>query len=177
MTETTNADYLWKRREDLLYRVQLSALYHRKRERFLAFWDRAITAVAIIGGSAAFASLGGASFVKIAAGIVAVTSTVGLVFGLAERSRRHSDLARQFLDLEARILRQGERDFTEDQLNQWDADRAQIETAEPPALGVLIVACQNELAQARNEFAHIHHLPWWQRLTMHLSDFRVNAER
>lgn len=31
----TARDYLWKRYSDLRYRVELSALYHRKRERFL----------------------------------------------------------------------------------------------------------------------------------------------
>jgi hypothetical protein len=62
-----------------LYRAQLSALYHRKRERLLAFWDRAPKAVAIIAGSAAFANLGGPEAVKWAAAIIATTPTLALV--------------------------------------------------------------------------------------------------
>lgn len=166
------ADYLWQKRHAVLYRAQLSVLYHRKRERFFAFWDRAVTAVAIVGGSAAFAGLGGPDLVRWAAAAVAVTSTVGLVYGLAERARRHSDLARQFLDLEASMLRAGERDFTEAQTAQWEAESRLIEANELPALGLLVRACQNELAQARGEPGHIHPLTSWQRLAMHFVDDR-----
>ncbi|MFD2112021.1 hypothetical protein [Thiorhodococcus fuscus] len=167
-----NDDYLWNRREQVLYRVQLSVLYHRKRERFLAFWDRTITAVAILGGSSALASLGGDLYVKLAAGAVAVTSTIGLVFGLADRARRHGELARQFLEIEGTMIRQGERDFTEQDVNGWDARVREIETSEPPTLGALVVACQNELAQTLGETDSIHRLGWWRRLTMHLFDAR-----
>ncbi len=140
MSEDTD-DYLWKKRYEALYRAQLSVLYHRKRERFFAFWDRAVTAVAIVGGSAAFAGLGGPDLVRWAAAVVAVTSTMGLVYGLAERARRHGDLARQFL-------------------------------SELPALGLLVLDCQNELAQARGEHGAILPLTRWQRMAMHFADYR-----
>jgi hypothetical protein len=171
MSEDTD-DYLWKKRYEALYRAQLSVLYHRKRERFFAFWDRAVTAVAIVGGSAAFAGLGGPDLVRWAAAVVAVTSTMGLVYGLAERARRHGDLARQFLSLEASILRAGERDFSEAQIAQWEAEARLIEASELPALGLLVVACQNELAQARGEPGAIRPLSRWQRLAMHFADYR-----
>jgi hypothetical protein len=172
MTDDSD-NYLWQKRYDVLYRAQLSVLYHRRRERFFAFWDRTVTAVAIAGGSAAFAGLGGPDYVKGAAALVALTSTVGLVFGLAERARRHSELARQFLGLEASILRVGERDFTEVQVAQWTAESREIEAAELPTLGLLVLDCQNTLAQARGELSAIHSLTGWQRLTMHFSDHRT----
>ena len=173
MTDPSVDDYLWQRRYEILYRTQLSVLYHRRRERFFAFWDRTIAAVAIVCGSAAFAGLGGPDAVKGAAALVAVTSTVGLVFGLAERARRHSDLARQFLTLEAAMLRVGERDCTEAQVSQWAAEARMVEAGELPALGLLVLDCQNELAQARGEPGHVHPLTWWQHLTMHFSDHRT----
>lgn len=166
------ADHLWQKRHDALYRAELSVLYHRKRERFFAFWDRAVSAVAIVGGSAAFAGLGGPDLVRVAAAAVAVTSTVGLVYGLAERARRHGDLAQQFLGLEASILRAGERDFTEAQTAQWEADARLIEASELPALGLLVVACQNELASAHGQPGSIRPLSRWQRLAMHFADYR-----
>jgi len=163
-------DYLWDRRGSVLYRVQLSVIYHRKRERFFAFWDRAFKSVAIIGGSAALANLGGPEYVKVAAGIVAVTSTLSLVFGFAESARRHSELASKFSEVEARIARRGERGFTEEDLNEWESEERLLETSEPATLGALVVACQNELARARDEWGHICPLSWWQRLTKHILD-------
>jgi len=167
-----NDGYLWPRRESVLYRVQLSTLYHRKRERFLAFLDRAVSAIAIVGGSAAFANLGGPGYAKLAAAVIALTSTIGLVFGLGERARRHSELARQFLDLEAQMILAGERDFSEADVNRWDATVRAIEASEPPTLGALVVQCQNELARVREQPDKIVVLNWRQRLLMHFVDFR-----
>lgn len=172
-TTAENQDYLWDRRHAVLYQVQLSVLYHRKRERFLAFWDRAVSAVAIIGGSAALADLGGAAVVKVAAAAVAVTATGGLVFALAERARRHAELAGRFLALEGRIRRAGERTFTEDQLSDWSAEVCDLEASEPPALGALVVACQNELAQASGQPDRMQRLSWWRQITMHFADYRL----
>lgn len=169
MSDPTDT-YLWQRRHEVLYQVQLSTLYHRRRERFMAFWDRTIKAIAIIGGTTAFAEVGGADVVKIAAAIVAGTATIGLVFGLEERARLHSDLARRFLDLEARILRQGERDFTEEQVAQWAADLVDIQGSEPPVLGALVVICQNDLARAAGQMDAVHPIGWWRRLTRHFVD-------
>lgn len=51
-------DYYWSRRHEILWRISLSTLYHRRRERFFDTWDRVVKAVSIIGGSAALAKLG-----------------------------------------------------------------------------------------------------------------------
>mgnify|MGYP001810027995 CR=1 FL=1 len=160
-------DYLWDRRWKIINRAQLSTLYHRKRERFFDFWDRFIKGVAIIGGSAAFARLGSPDVTAYAAGLVAVSSTFSLVFGLSERARRHSDLARQFIMLEADITAKGEREFTEPDINRWDAKVREIEAAEPPAHRALVITCQNELAIAHNQGESVHPLGWWQRSLRH----------
>lgn len=175
--EQTESAYLWKRRNDLLYRVELSAIYHRKREGFFDFWERAITAIAIIGGSAAFASIGGPAVVKWAAATIAVSSTISLVFGFAARARTHSGLAQRFLELEARMVGRGERDFTEADLNEWDSSIKTFETQEPPRLNSLVRACQNELATARGQYEHIHPIGLWRRLTMHLFEHATEKPR
>lgn len=51
-------DHLWNLRHAALYRCQLSTRYHRRRERFFDWMDRAANAAALIGGSAAFAAAG-----------------------------------------------------------------------------------------------------------------------
>lgn len=166
--EALNDDYLWSRREALLYRTELSARYHRKRERFLSFWDRATVATALILGSAAFANLGGGQWVKVYAATIAVSSTWALVFGLADGARRHNALTQRFLDLESQIIRRGERDFTEADLNLWEAEVREIEAAEPPAYESLVTACQNEIAEQRGQPESIHPIGFWRRLTMQI---------
>lgn len=169
MSDQDQATYLWNRHELLLDRVQYSTLYHRKRERFFDFWDRAIKGLAIIGGSAAVARLSTSEpdTALWSAAMVTVTSTIGLVFGLAERARRHSDLARQYTTLESEIVETGERDFTESNLNRWDAKVREIESTEPPALRNLVIACQNELAIAHDQAQFTHPLGFLRRATMH----------
>jgi hypothetical protein len=165
----TETDYLWNLRHRTLYDVELSALYHRKRERFFGFLDRTTKAVAIIGGSAAFAAVGGPDALKWAGLAVAGTSTLALVFGFAERARDNAELAQRFLTLQADIVRAGERDFTEDQIRDWSAQRLLIETAEPPALGALVIECQNELASVRD--GQRYRIPWFARLLRHFKDY------
>jgi hypothetical protein len=162
--------YLWGKRHNVLYKSELSTLYHRKRERFFDFWDRVITAIAIIGGSAAYANVGGPDAVKLAAATIAVTSTISLVFAFAARARTHAGLAQRFLELQARIVGRGERDFSESDVNEWESVFATLETQEPPTLSSLVRACQNELARARGDYGKIVPIRFWHRLTMHFFD-------
>jgi NaMN:DMB phosphoribosyltransferase len=101
------ARYQWGRRDAVLQRAQISALYHRKRERAFDLADRLSKAVAVIGASAAFAAIGEPVFVKGMAAMIAITSALSLVFGFSERGRRHSDLAHRFCLLEADITQKG----------------------------------------------------------------------
>ncbi len=142
-------DYLWNRRHAALYRIELSALYHQKRERFFDFCDRGAKVVSIVGGSAALYKLGTDEVVAIAAALITVVSALSLVLGFGEKARRHSELARNFKQMQAEMLRVGERDYTEDNLRDWEARTALLEASEPASLGVLVRICQNELASAR----------------------------
>lgn len=168
--EDTDFKYLWARRHDVLYRVQLSILYHQKRERFFEVCDKIGKAVAVIGGSAALSKIGAEAIPWIAAAIT-VTSTLSLVFGFSERSKRHAELARNFRQLEAEIVAKGERDFTEMDTADWSSKERLIETTEPPALGVLVTICQNELAIAQNQRDKIVPIDFGKRLLAHLYDF------
>ena len=145
---------LWTLRHEVLWRIDVSQLYHRKRERFCDFWDRAFKAVAVIGGSAALYRIGAGDastaasntrVLLVATSIVTVTSTVSLVFALSERARKHSELAASFKKLEAEIMLAGETAFNERSINAWRAKRAELEGAEPPALYALTKICELEL--------------------------------
>lgn len=141
-------DYLWDRRHAVRYRLELSALYHQKRERFFEAADKLAKAVAILGGSAAIAHTLTPEALTYVAAAITVTSTCSLVFGLSDKARRHAELARSFKQIESDMLRKGERDFGENDLAEWSARVAVLEAAEPPTLGNLVRICQNELARA-----------------------------
>jgi hypothetical protein len=162
-------DALWAQRHDALYRAELSSLYHRSRERFFDGCDKAAKAVAIIGGSAAFATLGVS--VQIAAAAITITSTLALVYGLTERARRHADLAAQFGRLEAEIVARGEHAFTAEDVTRWAAQVRQLETGEPATLWALTTLCQNRIAVAQAHPEQVVALPWYQRAFAHVMDF------
>lgn len=161
---------LWDIRHAVLYRVELSALYHQKRERFFELCDKLAKAVAVIFGSAAVARWGGADVMAALAAIITVTSTLSLVFNLSDRSRRHAALAGDFRRLEADIVSRGERDFTEADIGAWNARERALEATEPPALGMLVRICQNELAIAQNQRDKVKPVGWIGHLTAHWLD-------
>lgn len=164
-------DYLWNKRHSVLYRIELSVLYHQKRERFFEVCDKLAKAIAVIGGSAAFASFAGGKGIKVIAAIITVSSTMALVFSLSDRSRRHAGLAHDFRQLESEIVGRGERDFIEDDIKVWDAKTRMLETSEPAALGILVTLCQNELAIAKGDVERIVRVPLHQRLLAHFFSF------
>jgi hypothetical protein len=143
--------HLWKRRTDILYRIELSVCYHRKRERFFDSLDKFAKAIAVIGGSAAFANLGGDDWLPWIAATVTITSTLSLVIGFAEKSRRHSELANRFGMLASSVVAKGDRGYVEDNLNEWEARTREIEASEPPTLGTLVQICEAELYTARGQ--------------------------
>ncbi len=171
MHQDGSSDHIWKMRHEVLYRCELSALYHQKRERFFEAADKAGKAVAVIGGSAALAKLAAPDALVWIAGAITVTSTLSLVLGFSERARRHAELARGFKQIEADIRRAGERNFDDVQVCDWAARVAVLEASEPPALGALVRVCQNELALARGEKEAIRPIRFHHRLLAHILDF------
>ena len=171
MTNEVGSDYLWNKRHSILYRIELSILYHQKRERFFDVWEKSAKAVAIIGGSAALANLAGSVGIKAIAALITVTSTIALVFGLSDRSKRHAELARNFRQLEAEIIQCGEREFSESDINTWESKERELETAEPPALSDLVKLCQNEIAIASGHTEMVVPIPMGRRLLAHFISF------
>lgn len=171
--EQTNFDYLWSRLHALLYQVRLSALYHQKRERFFELLDKIVKAVAIIGGSVTLAKVADPQVVTYFAAAITIVSTLSLVFGFSDRSKKHADFAKSFRQLEAEMLSFGERDLDEARLAAWAVKLRTLESTEPPALGALVVACQNELAIAAEQKDKVVQLPTFRRLTKDFLDWRM----
>lgn len=160
--------YLWERRHRILHRAELSALYHRERERFLSFVNKLVTATAILGGSAAFAAVAAPEMLRWSGFVVAITATVSLVFGLQDRARLHGELAARFTLLLAQIAERGERGFSEGDIQQWESRIFQIEADEPPALHTLVRLCQNRIKQAAGETGSLVAVPFWRRWLAHI---------
>ncbi len=167
-TSENETDYLWRRRHEILHRLEVSVLYHRARERFLSWVAKGTTAVAIVGGSAAFAAAVEPEWLRWAGLVVAATSTLTLVFGVPERARLHGELAVRHQLLLAEIAAKGERDFTEADLNAWEAALMRIESEEPAAFGTLVRLCQNRLKRVAGH--PCEPVPAWKRWTAHLID-------
>lgn len=165
-----DTETIWHRRHEILYRLELSVLYHQKRERFFELWDKLSKAVAVIGGSAIMSKIS-PDMLFIVAGIITVTSTLSLVFGFSDRSKRHSELARNFRQLEADVVRKGESGVSESDVNVWKEKTHQLESQEPPALGALVILCQNELAVAANQSEKVVKMPCHERWLAQFIDF------
>jgi len=142
-------DHAWNKREDALYRAELSALYHQKRERFFELLDKLGKASAVFGGSAALWKIGNPDLVSQIAAFITVSSALSLVFSFSERSKRHSELARGFREIAGDIVGTSDFAIRDSKASEWMGKVCALEAKEPPALSALVVMCQNELAIAR----------------------------
>jgi hypothetical protein len=164
MNEDEHA-YFWKLRHALLERIEISVRYHQKRERFFELFDKWVKVIAIIGGSVAFASLALSDGMrKTVAALIALSSTLALVFGFTDRTKKHAELARKFRELEAKITSKGERGYQESDFGVWEGERGLLEATEPPALNALVTICQNEIFVANGQREKIVHIPLYQKI-------------
>lgn len=161
----------WDHRHRLLYEIELSLLYHRKRERVFDVSDRGAKAIAVIAGSAVFASVVDQAIVPWFAATVAFTSTLSLVFAFSERARRHAEFATAYGEIGASLAATGRTTFTDEDLNIWESKIRLLEAKEPASLGALVRICQNEIAISQGHPDYVTPIPWHQRMLAHFWDF------
>ncbi len=160
-SDEATGKWLWKRRCDLVYHIRLSILYHRKRERFLKLLDNIGKFVSLIAISSIFVGVAGGN--KWLAGISAVITVLAFVCDLASGARTHGELASAYGQLMYRIVREGETQFTNGMLTEWEAERAHLQAKEPPVLRGLAQLCQDEIAFANNEDPKSRDLSLWRK--------------
>jgi hypothetical protein len=178
MGEDDNDDRqaLWDERWRLVCRLRLSALYHLKRERFFDNADRCIKAFAVIGGAAAVSQLIADATAKLwIAALVSVLSTVSLVFALSQKARRHSELARDFTKLLARVEEAGPYP-SPDKLDKFCSEITNLEASEPAAMSALVRHCENQISMSTGHPEEVIPLTPWQLLWMHLWDFALEVK-
>lgn len=165
MTNDAVLNHQWEKRHEILERIEITIRYHQKRERFFEVSDKWVKAFAIVGSTVAFANLAGDGLVRrTAAAAIAITTTLSLVFGFTERTKKHAELARKFRELEARIRGRGETQFGETELASWEQEERMLEASEPPALNTLVVICQNEIFVAAGKLDRVVPIPWYKRV-------------
>lgn len=157
-------DNAWERRHQVMYKCQVSALYHRKRERFYGLLNRLSAAVALIAGSAAMSDfLTTLEAKSIAGGLVAMVTIPGIVFSWAEQAKDHAVLASRFIAPEAEV--EGLAVTDEQTLNERMQRAIALEAEEPPQLATLTRICQNEVASASGHETYVSPIGWFSRLT------------
>jgi hypothetical protein len=160
--------------ETLLFNVRLSIRYHNRRRSFFDTVNLAASFIAVVFGSAAIAALwskwpDGAVY---AAALVSLVSGANLVLRSSERARQHHELARRFIELEQKVLPASEGEFFE-----LYKQKLQIESDEPPGLGVLMIVCHNEQISAEGLApSRLVWLRWWQRLFAPIIDLPPRPE-
>lgn len=167
--------YLLERRAAILRRALISQLYHRRRERFFAIWERLTKGLALGLSTAAATKVLPAEFLGAALAAIGITSALSLVFAWSELARRHGELAAAFIALQADMARVGERHFSEDDTKRWDAECIALGAKEPTQMTALVVMVEHQVAVAEGHPNHIALPPFWKRWTAHFIDWPVAA--
>ncbi len=171
---------LWNLRFALLYRCELSVLYHRKRERFFELCDKFCKGISLLGASAVTVkatALSSEIDLALWGGLlVTFVSTAALVLSFSDRARRHSDLASKAGSIISSVVVAGECDLVEKDINLWRGQLSQLESTEPHTLSVLVVLCQNEIAIASGQMDKVCPQPFYKRLLAHLIDFSISTK-
>lgn len=165
-------DVLHMRRHTIIYKIRLSTLYHRKRERFFDMLDKLVSSFILVTATAAVTSIFQqlAGIEKTLAAITAVLSLIPVVFNPAQKARHHNQLVQSYCRLLASCEQAGET-WSEDQCNQFSAQIVEISAAEPTPLGALVADCQNELSISYDT-GPVAELNWVHHTFKHFFDMR-----
>jgi hypothetical protein len=155
------------------FEIEVSARYHDWRRATLGSMQtlaRAATFVgAIVALITAFNPFDWAPHyvtVAVATGtaLVAIVNLAELVFGLSEKTLKHIELYRRFMQLQEKIARAGA-NWPSD-LPKWQADAIAIRIDEPPTMWAVYAECWNQTMDrlSLDRPSHYRKVEWWQRL-------------
>lgn len=175
--EQSDATYQhsWERRHAIVYGLQLSVLYHRKRERYYDMLERMlqtlVTASATSGVSLLLATDKKAELWLV--GAAAVISMIQLAYSPAARARQHAQLASDYQVLWAEAAARGEH-WTDEDCNSFQSKSLRIGATSPPQLGALVVDCENELALAYGAPSEVRRVPIYMRWLKHVWNWDIS---
>lgn len=152
---------LWVRRCDVLYKTNITARYHRRRQRFFDLLDKCTKAATVLLG----ASLLGETVkqhLPLMASSISALGLMALVFGYGDRKQAHKELAESALQLIAKIEEVPTSLLTDALTTQWLADHSRLNSREPPNLKTLVILCEREQSTANGHPDHVP-LPDWHK--------------
>ena len=180
METSTEQNSIRKKRWLLLFSVRRGVRYHRRREEFFEMCHGTGAFITAIAGSTGAVALFTSKFPEAAPWLVVVAAVGGgaeLVFRFGARAKRHSDLARDFAELERDISRRGA-DVTVEELVAFRDRRLEIQSHEPKILNVLNVICDDEVSIAmRVGEEHLSNVRWYQRYCAQFIDIMPHTLR
>jgi hypothetical protein len=162
--EKEEFDYLSNRRSDIRLRALMNRMYYQERQSIFEFRDGAAKAISLISGSIAFANVANPMIVKWAAAAVTITGIASLVFGFGNKARESAKRSAEWALLERDMESTGERDFTEQDLNDWAARCNEIEAGEPAPHPGLLERCYLRACAALGSTPSPSKLSLWQRI-------------
>ncbi len=126
----------------------MNRMYYQERQRIFEWREGFVKAASILAGPIAFAKVADPEIIKWCAVIITGGSTASLVLGYGNKARDSVKRSSEWALLERDIEMAGERDFTEEQINQWFARANEIEAGEPAAHRILLERCYERAAKA-----------------------------
>ena len=170
---------------DLLFDVRRSVRYHIRRQKFFRNFHRIVLFSSLMLSSVTVAALAEAVgtswplWLKVLpAATVSVLAGIDLIARSTEKSWQHSNLARQFIKLERRLV-SGSADLDEELIRDVKDKRLKIEAAEPPVLRVLDTLCHNELMRAmgykKDEMIKVNIIQRWCSPFFDLFESRIHS--
>lgn len=174
---TKRAEYLWERYSVIKRRCLLGLDYHRSRERFFVLLERSAKLLSLVAsGSAAFrlVPVDAWPFVLL---IVAGASGASIVFSWGDAARKHAEWAVAYGNIRTAMSRTGARHFSEADLDQWEAERREVESSEYKPYRALVCMIEREHAIAEGHPDHVMQMPWYKRCTAHVISWHVPASR
>lgn len=162
--------------EQLRYEIDVLVRYHDRRRAWFDGWQRWTTFVGILGGSAAavafYAQAKSWSDFGVQIGLwvalgVAILNALDLTFGFAVAARRHDDLYKRLIGLDAEIVEYGNQ-VDETQLRHWIASKYKIEADQPSLYNALYALCDIEVARIWGRNQPVRPPTSLERLAAHL---------
>lgn len=165
---TQEFHYLWHERHQVLYRVELSVIYHLKREKFFNRCDKFTKVISIVGGSTVIVQLLAPQALLVIAAAITISSVASLIFNFSDKAKSHWELAKNFRQLESEIFNKEKLIFNAQDLSGWNSRIRDIEKNEKANISTLVIICQNELARAQNQPEKIVKIPFLKKFFAHL---------
>ncbi|MEA1083224.1 hypothetical protein SFC76_03040 [Sphingomonas sp. CD22] len=151
-------------RADVLFIVEMSVRYHRRRASFLDLTSSLMSIVTVIGGAGAFLTLIGGDNTTIAKGatlILSVIGTIQLVFRIDTAAAMHKQWLKQWLRILYEVRTHD--DPSPGVISRWIQERYAIEADCVTEMRALQADCYNRTITALNLDGSPYPLRWWHQ--------------